>query len=127
MTTKQINDLISFIAMNAMNGVDNKRATEWITEQNLDKDIADHLQCIVDKINNCQQYIVTLRGTAVFHECSLICSIPRFSEYYIDKVKTKIKNTYNLEVYDFTYNFGIWSAWTDNTNVKVFIEPVCPI
>ena len=52
MTTKQINDLISFVAMNAMNGVDNKRATKWIAEQNLDKDIADHLQLIIDKLAN---------------------------------------------------------------------------
>ena len=50
MTTKQINDLISFVAMNAMDGVDNKRAAEWISEQNLDKDIADHLQHIINKI-----------------------------------------------------------------------------
>ena len=54
MTTKQINDLISFVAMNAMNGVDNKRVAEWITEQNLDKDIADHLQYIIDTINSRQ-------------------------------------------------------------------------
>lgn len=50
MTIKQINDLISFVAMNAMDGVDNKRAAEWISEQNLDKDIADHLQHIINKI-----------------------------------------------------------------------------
>ena len=50
MTTKQINDLISFVAMNAMDGVDSKRAAEWIAEQNLDKDIADHLQHIINKI-----------------------------------------------------------------------------
>lgn len=50
MTTKQINDLISFVAMNAMDGVDNKRAAEWIAEQNLDKDIADHLKHIINKI-----------------------------------------------------------------------------
>ena len=54
MTTKQINDLISFVAMNAMNGVDSKRATKWITEQNLDKEIADHLQIIIDMIANKQ-------------------------------------------------------------------------
>lgn len=50
MTTKQINDLISFVAMNAMDGVDNKRAVEWIAEQSLDKDIADHLKHIINKI-----------------------------------------------------------------------------
>lgn len=50
MTTKQINDLISFVAMSAMDGVDNKRAAEWIAEQNLDKDIADHLKHIINKI-----------------------------------------------------------------------------
>ena len=50
MSTKQINDLISFVAMNAMNGVDSKRAAKWITEQNLDKEIADHLQIIIDMI-----------------------------------------------------------------------------
>ena len=54
MTTKQINDLISFVAMNAMNGVDNKRAAKWIAEQNLDKDIADHLRLIIDKLANNQ-------------------------------------------------------------------------
>nr|DAD59479.1 MAG TPA: hypothetical protein [Bacteriophage sp.] len=55
MTTKQVNDLISFVAMNAMDGVDNKRAAaEWIAEQNLDKDITDHLQIIIDMIANKQ-------------------------------------------------------------------------
>ena len=54
MSTKQINDLISFVAMNAMNGVDSKRAAKWITEQNLDKEIADHLQIIIDMIANKQ-------------------------------------------------------------------------
>ena len=50
MTTKQVNDLISFVAMNAMDGVDNNRAAEWIAGQNLDKDIADHLRHIINKI-----------------------------------------------------------------------------
>ena len=50
MTTKQINDLVNFVAMNAMDGVDNKRAVEWIAKQNLDKDIADHLKHIINKI-----------------------------------------------------------------------------
>lgn len=54
MTTKQINDLISFVAMNAMDGVDSKRAAKWIAEQNLDKDIADHLRLIIDMIANKQ-------------------------------------------------------------------------
>ena len=54
MTTKQINDLISFVAMNAMDGVDNKQAAKWIAEQNLDKEIADHLQIIIDMIANKQ-------------------------------------------------------------------------
>ena len=50
MTTKQINDLISFVAMNAMDGVDNKLAAKLIAKQNLNKDIADHLQHIINKI-----------------------------------------------------------------------------
>ena len=54
MSTKQINDLISFVAMNAMNGVDSNQAAKWITEQNLDKEIADHLQIIIDMIANKQ-------------------------------------------------------------------------
>ena len=54
MSTKQINDLISFVAMNAMDGVDNKQAAKWIAEQNLDKEIADHLQIIIDKLANNQ-------------------------------------------------------------------------
>lgn len=54
MTAKQINDLISFVAMNAMNGVDNKLTAKWIVEQNLDKDIADHLRLIIDKLANNQ-------------------------------------------------------------------------
>lgn len=57
MTTKQINDLISFVAMNAMDGVNNKMATEWIAQQNLDKDIADHLQLIIDKLAAHQQCV----------------------------------------------------------------------
>ena len=52
MTTKQINDLISFVAMNAMNGVDSKQAAKWIAAQNLNKDIADHLRLILDKLAN---------------------------------------------------------------------------
>lgn len=40
--------------MNAMNGVDNKRASKWIAEQNLDRDIADHLRLIIDKLANNQ-------------------------------------------------------------------------
>ena len=40
--------------MNAMNGVDNKRAAKWIAEQNLDKNIADHLRLIIDKLANNQ-------------------------------------------------------------------------
>ena len=54
MTTKQINDLIRFVAMNAMKGVDSKWAAKWSAEQNLDKDIADHLQIIIDMIANNQ-------------------------------------------------------------------------
>ena len=60
MTTKQINDLVSFVAMNAMDGVDNKQAAEWIAAQNLDKEVADHLQNIVANIANNQQYIATI-------------------------------------------------------------------
>ena len=60
MTTKQINDLISFVAMNAMDGVDNKQAAQWIAEQNLDKDNAKHLQRIIDNIAAHQQYIATI-------------------------------------------------------------------
>ena len=54
MSTKQVNDLISFVAMNAMNGVDSYQAAKWIAEQNLDKKIADHLQIIIDMIANKQ-------------------------------------------------------------------------
>ena len=54
MSTKQINDLISFVAMNAMNGVDSNQAAKCIAEQNLDKEIADHLQIIIDMIANKQ-------------------------------------------------------------------------
>lgn len=60
MTTKQINDLVSFVAMNAMDGVDNKQAAEWIAAQNLDKEVVDHLQNIVTNIANHQQYIATI-------------------------------------------------------------------
>ena len=54
MSTKQINDLISFVAMNAMNGVDRNQAAKWIAERNLDKEITDHLQIIIDMIANKQ-------------------------------------------------------------------------
>ena len=127
MTTKQINDLISFVAMNAMGGVDFDKANEWIAHQNFKKEVAEHLQRIVNNIAACNQYVVTLRGLDVFHECSVVCSIPKFSEYYISKIKSKIKDKYNLEVYDFANKFGIWSAWTNNKNIKVFIEPLYSI
>lgn len=54
MSTKQVNDLISFVAMNAMDGVDSYKAAKWIAEQSLDKEIADHLQIIIDMIANNQ-------------------------------------------------------------------------
>ena len=41
--------------MNAMDGVDSYQAAKWIAEQNLDKDIADHLRLIIDKLANNQQ------------------------------------------------------------------------
>lgn len=44
MTTKQINDLISFVAMNAMDGVDFDKANEWIAHQNFEKEVAEHLR-----------------------------------------------------------------------------------
>lgn len=40
--------------MNAMNGVDSYQAAKWIAEQSLDKEIADHLQIIIDMIANKQ-------------------------------------------------------------------------
>lgn len=69
-------------------------------------------------------FIVTLRGEHVFHECSLFCQIQDLSKETLEKVKIKIKERYNLEVYDFSRQFGLLSAWTDNPKVKVFIEEV---
>ena len=56
MTTKQINDLISFVAMNAMAGVDFDTANEWIAHQNFEKEVAEHLRFtilnIAQKLHN---------------------------------------------------------------------------
>lgn len=38
--------------MNAMDGVDSYQAAKWIAEQSLDKEIADHLRLIIDKLAN---------------------------------------------------------------------------
>lgn len=69
-------------------------------------------------------FIVTLRGEHVFHECSLFCQIQDLSKETLEKVKIKIKERHNLEVYDFSRQFGLLSAWTNNQKVKVFIEEV---
>ena len=56
MPTKQINDLISFVAMNAMDGVDFDKANEWIAHQNFEKEVAEHLRFtilnIAQKLHN---------------------------------------------------------------------------
>ena len=69
-------------------------------------------------------FIVTLRGEHVFHECSLFCQIQDISKETLEKVKIKIKERYNLEVYDFSRQFGLLNAWTNDSKVKVFIEEV---
>lgn len=69
-------------------------------------------------------FIVTLRGEHVFHECSLFCQIQDLSKETLEKVKIKIKERYNLEVYDFSKQFEIFNAWTNDSKVKVFIEEV---
>lgn len=69
-------------------------------------------------------FIVTLRGEHVFHECSLFCQIQDLSKETLEKVKIKIKERCNLEVYDFSRQFGLLTAWTDDSKVKVFIEEV---
>ena len=71
-------------------------------------------------------YVVTLRGTKVFHECSLIGTISGIGGDTLAKVADYIHEKYNLDVYDFTkqpYSMNL-CAWTDNKDVKVFIEHV---
>ena len=100
MTTKQINDLISFVAMNAMNGVDNKRAAEWITEQNLDKDIADHLQHIIDNINSRQQYVALIANRRDTYDRYWIRSTPNETLEVFTKRMRKCYDylTYNVDI-----------------------------
>ena len=72
-------------------------------------------------------FIVTLRGTGVFHECSLFRYIKDASDETLNKVKEQIKEHHNLEVYDFSIKFGTLYAFTNRNDVKVFIEEVNPL
>lgn len=72
-------------------------------------------------------FVVTLRGTGVFHECSLLGYIKDTSDETLDKIKKQVKERHNLEVYDFSINFGTLYAFTNRNDVKVFIEEICPL
>lgn len=69
-------------------------------------------------------FVVTIRGRAVFHECSLLCYITDTTDATLDAVKSYTASHCNLEVYDFSMKHGVLCAWTSNKDVKVFIEEV---
>lgn len=69
-------------------------------------------------------FVVTLRGTHVFHECSLQFAVSNTGDETLNKIKDIIAKQCNLEVYDFTRQYGVLVAWTNDTNVKVFIEEI---
>lgn len=100
MTTKQINDLISFVAMNAMDGVNNKMAAEWIAEQNLDKEIADHLQDIINNIANSKHYIALIANRHDSYDRYWIRSTPNETLEAFAKRMHKCYDylTYNVDI-----------------------------
>lgn len=69
-------------------------------------------------------FVVTIRGQAVFHECSLLCYITDTTDTTLNTVKSYVASHCNLEVYDFSMKHGALCAWTSNKDVKVFIEEV---
>ena len=69
-------------------------------------------------------FVVTIRGEAVFHECSLLCYLTDTADETLDAVRSYIASRCNLEVYDFSIKNGVLCAWTSNNDVKVFIEEV---
>ena len=69
-------------------------------------------------------FVVTIRGEAVFHECSLLCYITDTTDATLDAVRSYVASRCNLGVYDFSMIHGVLCAWTSNKDVKVFIEEV---
>lgn len=69
-------------------------------------------------------FAVTLRGSYVFHECSIFCLIKDTTEETLKRVKNKIEEKHNLKMDDFSRKYGFLSADTDFHDVRVFIEEV---
>lgn len=69
-------------------------------------------------------FAITLRGSHVFHDCSIHCLIKDTTDETLNRVKTKIEEQYNLKVYDFSIVHGVLVAETDYFDVKVFVEEV---
>jgi len=122
MNTKQIIDLCSFVAMVAVDGYNKEKVDEWINNHPLPIEIKDYLNATLPTPR--PTFIVTLRGTHVFHECSLEFTIPNTSEETLANVRAVISKKYNLEVYDFARQHGVLAAWTSDPDVKVFIEEI---
>ena len=69
-------------------------------------------------------FAVTLRGSYVFHECSIFCLIKDTTEETLKRVKRKIEEKHNLKMDDFSRKYGFLSADIDFHDVRVFIEEV---
>ena len=69
-------------------------------------------------------FVVTIRGQAVFHECSLLRYITDTTDATLDAVRSYVASRCNLGVYNFRMQHGVLCALTSNKDVKVFIEEV---
>lgn len=69
-------------------------------------------------------FAVTLRGSYVFHECSIFCLIKDTTEETLKRVKREIEEKHNLKMDDFSRKYGFLSADTDFHDVRVFVEEV---
>lgn len=69
-----------------------------------------------------EQFVVTLRGANVWHECVLVCIIDSVNELSLKAVSSYIQTQFDMQINDFRIRFGEWSATTSRKDVTVFIE-----
>lgn len=69
-----------------------------------------------------EQYVVTLRGANVWHECILVCIIDNVDDSMLNTVASYIQTQFDVQVDDFKFDFLEISATTSRKDVKVFIE-----
>lgn len=52
-----------------------------------------------------EQYVVTLRGANVWHECILVCIIDNVDDSMLNTVASYIQTQFDVQVDDFKFDF----------------------